>query len=393
MLNRCGRVRELAVAAPQWGTLQSMTAALPSKVMMTLDAVGGVWRYAMDLGAGLARRGIKVHFVGLGPQPSASQRAEAATVGGLDWLDAPLDWTTTGEADLDAVPPMLAAVATRAGADLLHLNLPSQAYGLRVEIPVVTVSHSCVVSWFRGVRNAPVWELWAWQERRNRGGFDSADAVVAPSHSHAELLRQAYGPIPNIQVVYNAVAEDGATPEPKEPLVFAAGRWWDEGKNGAVLDAAAPASPWPVLMAGPTYGPSGQSITLQHAQLLGEIPNAEVRTLMRRAAIVTAPSLYEPFGLAVLEAARAEAALVLADIPTFRELWDGAAEFADPHDPEAFAAAIEGLATDAARRAELGGAARERSLRFTPEAQATAMLEVYAQAARSASVRPALQLA
>ena len=36
---------------------------------------------------------------------------------------------------------------------------------------------------------------------------------------------------------------------------------------------------------------------------------------------------YEPFGLAVLEAAQAGMRLVLSDIPSFRELWDGAATF------------------------------------------------------------------
>ena len=49
---------------------------------------------------------------------------------------------------------------------------------------------------------------------------------------------------------------------------------------------------------------------------------------------------YEPFGLAVLEAAQSGLALVLADRPGFRELWDGAALFADPADPDAFTAAM-----------------------------------------------------
>ena len=44
---------------------------------------------------------------------------------------------------------------------------------------------------------------------------------------------------------------------------------------------------------------------------------------------------YEPFGLAVLEAAQAGCALVLSDIPTFRELWNGAAQFVPPGDDAA----------------------------------------------------------
>ena len=53
---------------------------------------------------------------------------------------------------------------------------------------------------------------------------------------------------------------------------------------------------------------------------------------MARAAIFVSSSVYEPFGLAVLEAAGSGAALVLSDIPTFRELWDEAALFAPPGD-------------------------------------------------------------
>ena len=60
---------------------------------------------------------------------------------------------------------------------------------------------------------------------------------------------------------------------------------------------------------------------------------------MRQAAIFVAPALYEPFGLGVLEARARGCALVLVHIPTFRELWDGAALFADPRDDEALAQA------------------------------------------------------
>ncbi len=48
--------------------------------------------------------------------------------------------------------------------------------------------------------------------------------------------------------------------------------------------------------------------------------------------IFVSTSLYEPFGLAVLEAAQAGCPLVLSDIATFRELWDGAAIFFPPGD-------------------------------------------------------------
>jgi glycosyltransferase involved in cell wall biosynthesis len=345
-------------------------------VLMTLDAVGGVWRYAMELAAGLAQRGYAFTFAGFGPHPSPAQRAEAERLGELIWLDAPLDWLVEDEGQLDGIPDLLGAIAARRGIDLIHLNLPSQACGLKVDIPVLVVSHSCVVTWFAGVRQCAAPPEWQWQFRRNRHGFDAADAVLAPSHAHADMLRASYGPIDTLQVVYNSARPVRAFGR-KEAMVFAAGRWWDEGKNGAVLDAAASCSAWPVVMAGPCRGPNGQRSELHYARTLGEIGHAEVARWMVRAAIVASPSRYEPFGLAPLEAANAGAALVLADIPTYRELWDGAALFAGANDAEAFAAALNQLASDDALRHEFAARARQRSGRYTVDAQVGAMRSIY----------------
>src|SRR5690606_8886860 len=129
----------------------------------------------------------------------------------------------------------------------------------------------------------------------------------------------------------------------KEPFIFAAGRWWDEGKNARVLDAAAANTVWPLLLAGAARGPNSQQVQILRARHVGELPHAQVLDHMRRAGIVVSPSLYEPFGLAALEGARAGAALVLSDIPTYRELWSDAAVFFDPHDPDALSSAINTL--------------------------------------------------
>ncbi|MDB5623990.1 MAG: hypothetical protein JWR39_2553 [Devosia sp.] len=348
----------------------------PRRVLMSVDAVGGVWRYGMDLASALREQGFSFVFAGFGPRPSVAQVEEAQRLGTLVWVDVPLDWTAQSEAALDVIPELLAGLVDEHGVDLLHLNLPSQAYGLRVDVPVLVVSHSCVVTWFAAVRNGPVPLDWLWQQRRNRGGLDMADAVVAPSETHAEMLRRSYGTIENLRVVYNG-AHATPTALDKSDLVFAAGRWWDEGKNGRLLDQAAEKSVWPVVMAGANSGPNGQYLALEHADHRGELPHQAVKALMAEAAIVASPSLYEPFGLAPLEAAGARAALVLADIPTYRELWDGVALFAGPHDPDGFAARINQLAADPDLRAELAAAAQERAQRFSVGAQAAAMADLY----------------
>lgn len=354
----------------------SLRSAPGLRLLMTVDAVGGVWRYAMDLAEALRLSGIETVFAGFGPRPSDRQSREAEEIGRLVWCEAPLDWMVEQEEELQPVPAILRDLVRQERVDLLHLNLPSQAVDLDLPVPVVVVSHSCVGSWFRAVRGQDVPPAWRWQMDRNARGFAAADLVLSPSRSHAELLRRVYGPIARLEVVCNASPVPPSSGD-RQDMVFAAGRWWDEGKNGAVLDAAAAETAWPVVMAGATLGPNGQHLALRHAQGRAEMSHGDVLDHMHRAAIFVSPSLYEPFGLAALEAARCGCALVLADIATYRELWEGAALFADPREPSVFAGAINRLAGDAGLRRHLAVRALEASKRFTVEAQSGALVDLY----------------
>ncbi|HHY49167.1 MAG TPA: glycosyltransferase family 4 protein [Alphaproteobacteria bacterium] len=373
-LHLAGPPHPLPAPAPQ--------RAAPCRVLMTLDAVGGVWRYAMNLGAELARRGANIIFACCGPAPSAAQRREAAAIGTLVLADAPLDWMEEDEHAIADVPSRLAALAEEYSVDLVHLNLPSQAAALAVDVPIVVVSHSCIVTWFHAVRGTPLPPGWQWQRDRNAAGLAAADAIIAPSRAHADLLAHCYGPVAAARVVHNAARAPLPRGGHKAAFVLAAGRWWDEGKNGATLDRAAAWCTWPVLMAGSLRGPDGNALVISHAEALGELPHGTLQRLMQQAGIVVSPSLYEPFGLAALEGAAAGAALVLADIPTYRELWDGAAVFVPPRAPAAYAAAINRLAAAPRLRATLGRCAAERARHLTPAAQADAMQAVYRDAMR-----------
>ncbi len=350
----------------------------PRRVLMTVDCVGGVWRYALDLASGLNQQGIGCLLVGSGPRPgeAISFASSGLSDTELVWTDEPLDWMVSDEAALHAMPAVLASLAQAGKCDLLHLNLPSQAVGLGEHPPALVVSHSCVPSWWEAMRDTPLPADWSWQRRRNRAGLDRADGVLVPSASHAAALVRTYGPISRMSVVHNATKATPSAGE-KDPFVLAAGRWWDEGKNARTLDHAARSSPWPVTMAGPLAGPNGEAISIDHAEAVGELPSTELLGLMRRAAIFVAPSRYEPFGLAVLEAALQHAALVLADIPTFRELWEDAALFVPPADAAGFARAIARLAGDPALRHDLGSRAAARAQRYTPARQLEAVLAAY----------------
>ncbi|MBB2972361.1 glycosyltransferase family 4 protein [Mesorhizobium sp. RMAD-H1] len=346
------------------------------RVLMTVDAVGGVWRYAMDCAGALREQGVSTVFAGLGPQPTPEQREEAEEIGELVWLDQPLDWMAEDERELEAISPVLEQLADDHRIDILHLNLPSQAVGIRRDIPVVAVSHSCLATWWETMRTGPLPDHWLWHRRRNAEGFSRADAIVTPSRSHAEAVARSYGTLPRLSVVPNGTAARFDQAD-KQPFVFAAGRWWDDGKNVSVLDAAAGKSAWPIHLAGPLDGPNGQTIILHHARSLGSLPHSQVLGLVQRAGIVVSPSLYEPFGLAALEGARAGAALILSDIPVYRELWDEAAIFFDPAAPDRLVEAVDLLAGDPQLRRRMGERAFTRSLDYTPERQARDVAAIY----------------
>jgi glycosyltransferase involved in cell wall biosynthesis len=160
--------------------------------------------------------------------------------------------------------------------------------------------------------------------------------------------------------------------------VFFAGRLWDEGKNVAALDAAAALAEIEVLAAGPLEGPQGQRVTLAHARPLGALSSDEIAAWLARRPIFASSALYEPFGLAVLEAAQAGCPLVLSDIATHRELWRDAALYFDPRDPAALAALLRWLSADSGAATELGDQALARSQTYTADAMAEATLRAYA---------------
>ena len=115
----------------------------------------------------------------------------------------------------------------------------------------------------------------------------------------------------------------------------------------------------------------------RHLRALGQLEGNELPALLGLRPVFVSAATFEPFGLAALEAAAAGCALVLSNIPTFRELWDGVAIFVDPTDAEGFADAIAAIVGDQGRRSELGEAAAQRASRFTPAATARGMAAIY----------------
>ena len=339
--------------------------------MLTTDAVGGVWRYSLDLANGLAERGIRTVLAVMGPDAEGAKRKEALAVPGL-WLiqsGLPLDWTAGSAAELASACASLRELSRLTGVSSVHLHAPALAGDEGWPVPVVAACHSCVATWWQAVRGGGMPPDFQWRTDMAATGLHTANALIAPSLAHAAAVQRAYGPV-TIQVVHNGRAAPTSTPGERARSVLTAGRLWDEAKNAAALDRAAPHLGWPILAAGPVKGPEGNLITLANLHCLGELEPHEIEKHFESATVFASMARYEPFGLAVLEAAQAGMRLVLSDIPTFRELWDGAARFVSDE-----ADLVPALRS--ALEAEGDGGAQARSARYSLDAMVESTVAVH----------------
>jgi glycosyltransferase involved in cell wall biosynthesis len=351
---------------------------VPMKVLITADAVGGVWQYSTELAAGLSRLGIESVLALMGPAASDEQK-QAAAIPGVELIDTglALDWLAEDGAALCDAGAAIRALASDTGCSLVQLNTPALAAGTRFDIPVVAVQHSCVATWWEAVQGSELPEDFAWRTELNRAGLHAADAVVTPTAAFGEMVRRRYGLAQAPRTVHNGRTPPKVAESAPHDFVFTAGRLWDEGKNLGTLDAAARSISVPIRAAGPLTGPNGAKVMFEHLHCLGNLGEAELARWLSARPVFVSTALYEPFGLAVLEAASAGCPLILSDIPTFRELWDDVAIFVPARDQEGFTRAIANLVGDDFERAVMGRAARERALRFTPDAMAAQMASLY----------------
>lgn len=352
----------------------------PSRVLMTADTVGGVWTYAGELARSLVPRGIAVTLAAMGGRASAAQRKMLAGIPGFRLFESEyrLEWMEDCRADVAASGDWLLDIARATSPDLVHLNNYAHA-ALGWRVPCLVVGHSCVLSWWEAVRGGAAPAEWDWYRATVTAGLAAADRVVAPSAAMLAALDRHYGVGRRGTVIANGCATAGRCPAAKQPFVMAAGRLWDEAKNLAALDRIAGRLAWPVLVAGP-WGRAGSGrAAFSGVRLLGPLARAELRRRLAEAAIFALPARYEPFGLSILEAAVAGCALVLGDIPSLRENWEGAALFVPPDDVEGLHAALASLIAEPQRRAVLAALARRRSRAFGARRMAAAYAALYAE--------------
>jgi glycogen(starch) synthase len=354
-------------------------------ILMTADAVGGVWTYALELARALEPHDVTITLATMGAMPSREQRREAAELSHVDLRESryALEWMDEPWSDVNAAGAWLLDLSASVRPDVLHFNGYAHA-ALPWNAPGLVVVHSCVLSWWCAVKGEAAPRTYTEYRRRVEMGLRAAKMIVAPSHAMLEALREHYAFCGDARVIPNGRAADLFHSAKKEPVIVTAGRVWDEAKNIALLKRIAPQLQWPVHVAGQVSQPAtphacspaginGNGTVV----LLGQLSPADLARHLGAASIYAAPARYEPFGLSILEAALCGCALVLADLPSLREHWEGAALFLPPDDDVAWVRTLNALAGDESRRTALAAAAIERSGHFAPAAMAAQYHDAY----------------
>jgi glycosyltransferase involved in cell wall biosynthesis len=358
------------------------------RILITTDTVGGVWTYATTLARVLARRCCDVVLVTLGPPPRSEQLAEVADVAGvkLEATDLELEWMDPEGRDFVRAQRALAEIGWRLKPDVVHLNSYREAL-CNWAAPVLLVAHSCVRSWWRACRGTdPDEPRWRAYVARVKDALATCNQWVAPSAAFRDEMQRLYEPPSFGQLIHNGLPGERVT-RAKEPFILAAGRLWDEAKNVQLLLQIAEQLPWRVKLAG-SVAPLAKHSTIE---CLGELPRAQLLECMARASIYVSPARYEPFGLCALEAASARCALVLSDIPSFAELWSGAALFIERGNTRELSATLQHLCEHDAMRSRLQGAAAQRASRYCAESMADAYCEIYDELISAKSHRRSAQ--
>jgi glycosyltransferase involved in cell wall biosynthesis len=351
--------------------------AQPLTVLMTADAVGGVWNYALSLIAGLPE--IRFVLAAMGPEPDAAQRRALARLvsGVLEARPYRLEWMTGADEDLEESRAWLGELVRRHSPDLLHINGYAHAR-IECDCPVVAVAHSDVLSWWRAVHGSAVPPEWDRYRDEVIAGLRTVDRVVAPTRAVLDDLRRNYSlALQDAAVIPNGIDIETYGPQLKGQVVVSAGRLWDKAKNLTLLDDAADDLPWPIEIAGDVTHPESGIASFSRVRLLGRLNPTELAGRLATAAIYAAPAKYEPFGLGILEAAASGCALVLGDIPSLRETWHDAALFVDPSDPSDLDDTLRHLIGSSWERDRLAAAARHRAGNLTQARMAAQYLSLY----------------
>ena len=211
----------------------------------------------------------------------------------------------------------------------------------------IRVVYEAIPEWFLAPPPAGTWE-----RLKRRLGVDSGQYIFAPG---------SISPRKNLPRLVAALGRIAG--ELPHKLVLTGIASWGNVRLGRAVDAA---------------GLAGRVV------LSGAVSDEELVPLYRMDCCCASVSLYEGFGLPILEAMTAGCPVVTSSVSSMPEAAGDAAELVDPTDVEQIAAALKRVLTDEGLRAGLVARGHENLKRFTPREMAHETLAALEAAAETA---------
>jgi glycosyltransferase involved in cell wall biosynthesis len=273
----------------------------------------------------------------------------------------------------------VAALARRDRADVVHYLHPAYP-AARPGRPVI-VNLLDAIGWVVPGYRMP-WPYAALERRAAR----RADLVLTISESARSDIARVLGiPAERIRVTYLGAPPPDPEAAPKEPyLLFVGGT--ERRKNlRAVLGALDAVNGLRLRVVGPDTPSPIHDARTEHPRVvwLGHVSDQELTALYRHATALVFPSLYEGFGLPVVEAMARRTPVIAADTSSIPEVARGAAVLVDPNDTAALADAMRRVASDEALRDDLAARGVAVAAQFTWEQTARATVAAYEDACTS----------
>jgi glycosyltransferase involved in cell wall biosynthesis len=356
------------------------------------DETGGMEVYARHLIESLVRQRPDLRY-------TAFINRNAATAPGpwhdlVEHMTVPVDSRSRVKWVL-AEQLLLPAIAMRARIDLLHspANLAPAWGRFRRVLTVHDLIHRTFPEAHPGVRAKALSVIMPLGIRRSH-------RLIADSAATRDDLVNLLGAQPGkIDVVPLGLSEahpERALPEPElrerfaldsRPVALSLSAKRPHKNLLRLLDALASIPPErrPVLVI-PGYRTWHERELEEHARalgieadvrMLGWVPEAEIEALYAVADCFVFPSLYEGFGLPVLEAMQRGVPVACSNRTSLPEVAGDAALLFDPERPEEIAAAMERLLNDGHEAERLRAAGFERARRFTWDETARLTAESY----------------
>ncbi len=355
---------------------------------------GGIGTYVRELLPALARRDPSLEVVPFhsrwpGPGPALPTLSASPVEVPASYRSLYPRWALLGR------PPLPEALR---GCDVVHATNPAAVPPAGPGQRLVVAVHDLAFLHFPRLFPRP-WRLL--YRAGIRAAVRRAHALLTPSRSTAEDLLSHTGVAPErLHVVPLAAAPQaggGRDPDAAlarlripRPYVLFVGTL-EPRKNlvrlvRAYRRVAAGGLPHALVLAGPLgwrHHALHREIALPgpgEIVLTGALPASDLDALYRRAAAFVYPSLYEGFGLPVLEAMARGVPTIASGTSAIPEVTGDAAVLVDPRSVRELAGAMEAVLTDPQLAEGLALRGRSRSERFSWDETARLTLEAYGKA-------------